>query len=523
MAATPAQTEVPASAGVAHEPAREPDVFAVIPGGFFAPLAGPSRALYVSVLQAFYAREYESVSGVLLKDDAIEVAEDLLVRHPLWAENRAGAVASLGEDAPVPVDEVEEEVVRRRASRYLVQRLHATGWFHFEYRSDQGGEVVSFYPYASRFLTTIVQVARGEQPVLEGYTHDIATMLEPKTFAKNPGVSLARVRQSTLEFVRELKTLERNIYAATRTNLERASSAGELLQEAFDHYQRLGGDNYHRLKTSENYYRVQRDILVRLDEIERDFQGLALEHAARWAAGQVGSGENAAEDLERGRQYVRDALALVRAHLTSLPGLIADIDQRHARFRGVARRKLGYLLRQEQDAGARLTALLEAFTASGCRDLPVALYRPQFLGPAGPDGRPTTSLFTPRAQRAAPASQAMPELHPPSRESQDRQVRAIIAAMEFTPPRLEHFVAGLMGSRPRMDVTLVPLRSDLDYARLIHISHHGFAKESAYRFTPVRCSREPCLDPACEECHARVGPYRVPRGVIERRRGPTPG
>jgi hypothetical protein len=507
--APPAKSRAPNGTTTAPDDAPLDDarpvanLFTAVPARFFAPLTGQGAPLYAEALQKFYAYEYESVPDALLKDIAVALCEDILFRNPLWRENRLALIRTLGDDALELEWEAEEGAARRRAARYMVGRMEACGWFHFEYRSDRGGEVLSFYPYASRILTTLVKVARGDEPVLEGYTHDIATMLDPKTFARSPGASLERVRQSTLEFVRELKTLEKNIYAATRVHLERAATAADVLQETFEHYQRLGGDNYHRLKTSENYYRVQRDVLVRLDVIERDL-GLALDEAGRWYATQHRT------EAGTGRRYVEQTLALIRSHLESLPALIADIDRRHARFRGMARRKLSYLLRQERDSGAKLSALIDAVAASEAPELPVSLFHGAFLGPDD------TSLFTPRTFSAAPPAQPLVEQTPMSQDAIAAQKGRIMALGAFTSREVDRFVSRLMGESPRMDFTSLPFTSDYDYVRAIHVAHRGLIAGAPFRFTPRPCDRLGCRDPLCDGCHVAIGRYRVPRGVLER-------
>jgi hypothetical protein len=128
-----------------------------------------------------------------------------------------------------------------------VARLERSGWIHFQYRAGQG-EIMSFYPYAARILEALVRVARDEQPVFQGYVHAIAALLDPKAFAQWPGVSLAEAKRHTLEMLRELKILERNIHLLTQRLLDRADTAAGVLAEGIDRYEHAVMANYHRLK-----------------------------------------------------------------------------------------------------------------------------------------------------------------------------------------------------------------------------------------------------------------------------------
>src|SRR5439155_1370525 len=171
-----------------------------------------------------------------------------------------------------------EAALLRAAARRVVGRLESAGWFHFEYRSGIG-EVLNFYPYAARLLDTLVRVARDEQPLFQGYAHSIASLLKPEVFAARPGVSLSEAKRHTLDLVRELKILNRNIYASTQRLLDEAATAAGVLDESLERYRRAVMANYHRLKTVDNLYKWRGEILHRLDDVERDAR--ALDAAAR--------------------------------------------------------------------------------------------------------------------------------------------------------------------------------------------------------------------------------------------------
>src|SRR5213594_914547 len=191
-----------------------PALFSRVPGPLFGPLAGGHAALYWSLRATFYL-----VRGVVL-----DTAEDLLRGSPSWSERREEllTIEASGETEAEPAG--DEGALLRATARRLVARLEVAGWFHFEYLSAIG-EVLSFYPYAARILEALVRVARDEQPMFQGYAHSIASLLRPDVFAARPGVSLSEAKRHTLDLVRELKILERNIYASTQRLLDEAATA----------------------------------------------------------------------------------------------------------------------------------------------------------------------------------------------------------------------------------------------------------------------------------------------------------
>ena len=275
-----------------------PRLFDRIPRGLFGPLGDPYAELYWEVLASLYQHEFEREPFVVVRAVALDVAEEVIRGSKLWAERRQDLVAlaseaegresegdarrsasgwTAGDESAAARPGAEESVVVRALARRIVGRLERSGWVHFQYRAGTG-EIMSFHPYAARILETLMKVARDEQPIFQGYVHSIAALWEPKAFAQRPGVSLSEAIRHTLELVRELKILERNIHLFTQRILEEAATAAAVLAEGFERYEHAVMANYHRLKTVDNVYRQRSAILERLAVIERD--GSALDSAA---------------------------------------------------------------------------------------------------------------------------------------------------------------------------------------------------------------------------------------------------
>ncbi len=470
-----------------------PDLFGRVPAGLFAPLSGPLASLYWAILARYYQYEFEREPFALVKPAAIEIAEQLLRASPLWRERRQ-ELLSLEQDGTPAESEPDlagEAALARTTSRRLVARLEATGWFHFEYRSNLG-QVLSFHPWAARVLDTLVRVARDEQPIFQGYAHSIATLLQPDTFASRPGVSLREARRHTLELVRELKILNRNIYVFTQRLLDEVTTAAGVLAEGIDHYKDAVTANYHRLKTVENLYRWRTDILLRLDTIERD--PVSIESAARWYAEQLGLDRDAAT------RQVQEDLHLMRMQFETLPEITDDIDARNARFSGVALRKLMYLLRQDRRTEGQLQYLVERLARDEAPELEFDVYKCELLG----DG----FLYTPPTRRPKAAPQPLP----PRRSELSEDMRKQLAHRlrnPFARARIEEFIGELLGAGQDATMGDIPLENDEDYVRAIHLVIHGLDGKGTYRFRPAQ---------ETSPARVRKGAYEVPAGRIERTR-----
>ena len=468
-----------------------PNLFDRVPRGLFGPLGDPYAELYWELLACLYEHEFEREPFVVVRAVALEVAERVIRESPSWVERRQdltalareeenGAEPARGDDATA-----DEAFLVRALARRIVARLERSGWVHFQYRSGVG-EIMSFHPYAARILETLLKVARDEQPVFQGYVHSIAALLEPKAFAQRPGVSLSEAKRHTLELVRELKILERNIHLFTQRVLDEAATAAAVLEEGLERYEHAVMANYHRLKTVDNVYRQRSAILERLHAIERD--EAALDAAADWYTIQRGCGK-----LEA-RGAVSGDLALLRSQFDAIPRIVEEIDARNARFSGVALRKIRYLLRQDRRTEGQLQFIVDALARGEGGEIEFDVYKCELLT----DG----FLYTPPTERPKAKPQTLVRAGAADRESIEKDAAARIRRL-FVRRRLEAFVEALLGGRPAASMEEVPVEGDDDYVRLLYLSSYGLDGGSTFRLLP-------------SEEKLRKGAYAHPGGRIER-------
>jgi hypothetical protein len=457
----------------------------------FGPLAGSHATLYWAILATYYHHEFEREPFFLLRSIAVDTAGDILRESVLWRERRQELLDPVPTEAAEP-DLVDEDTLLRDAARRVVARLEHAGWFHFEYRSGVG-EVLNFYPYAARMLDTLVRVARDEQPQFQGYAHSIASLLRSDVFAARPGVSLSEAKRHTLDLVRELKILNRNIYASTQRLLDEAATAAGVLEESLERYRRAVMANYHRLKTVDNLYKWRGEILLRLDTIERDAR--ALDAATRWYAEQNGL------DAEAAGAQVRADLALLRMQFDTLPQVTDDIDTRNARFSGVALRKLMYLLRQDTRTEGQLQLLVDALARDAAPDLDFDVYRCQLLT--------DQFLYTPPRRRARASVQPLAR----RARGDDTALRRLVAPRlrrPFARARIDAFVDVWLAGRVSASLSEAAPETDEDYVRLIYTVAYGLDGASSFRFERAAAPDEDRVD--------RHGVYGFPRGAVVRRR-----
>lgn len=459
-----------------------PKLFGRVPRGLFGPLGDPYAELYWDLLANLYQYEFEREPFLVLRQTAFEIAERVILEHPFWAVRRQDletlipgtdreTLRSNGADGKNRAnskgdDPQDEHALLRSLARRTLGRLEGSGWIHFQYRAG-AGEIMSFHPYAARVLETLLKVARDDQPLFQGYVHSIAALLDPKAFASKPGLSLAEAKRHTLELVRELKILERNIHLFTQRILEEAATAANVLEEGFERYEHAVMANYHRLKTVDNVYRQRTAILERLDAIERD--EIAIGAAVDWYAAQSGSG---AADA---RIRVSEDIAILRSRFDAIPELIEEIDTRNARFSGVALRKIRYFLRQDRRTEGQLQFIVDALARGEGPEIEFDVYKCELLG----DG----FLYTPPTER--------PKLQPQTLQKNNkanfediRQHALKQLRRRFSRGRVEDFVKDFLRGRLSADMQELSVDSDEDYIRLFYLSSNGLDGRSSFRFSP---------------------------------------
>jgi hypothetical protein len=474
-----------------------PQLFERIPPSLFGPLASGHSSLYWEILARFYHLEFEREPFFLVRPVAIEVAEEILRTSRVWLERREEILAddSLppedGENDPAEAAG-DEAVLLRATARRLVVRLERAGWFHFEYRSSYG-QVLNFFPYAARVLETLVRIARDEQPVFQGYAHSIASILKPEAFAAKPGVSLSEGKRHTLDMVRELKILDRNIYSFTQKLLDEVSTAAGVLEQGIDRYRHAVQANYHRLKTVDNLFKWRGEILHRLEAIERD--PISLDAAALWYAEQLGL------DRESAARRVREDLSLLRKQFEALPQLIDDIDSRNARFSGVALRKIMYLLRQDKRIEGQLQLVIDRLARDEAPELEFDVFHCDLLAEG--------FLYNPPRRRPRVTARKL-DRPAPADAGEIRRGIGPRLRRPFSRSRVEEYVERLLAGRARAPLREADLEGDEDYIRLIYIAAYGLDRRSPYAFEEAGGEGAPGLE--------RKGIYGFPPGELRKKR-----
>jgi hypothetical protein len=303
-------------------------------------------------------------------------------------------------------------------------------------------------------------------------------------------------KRHTLDLTRELKILSQNIQTFIQRLFKEARTAQHVLAESIDHYKSAVLANYHRMKTVDNLYKWQDEILARVDAILCDRETLLV--AVRFYAEQLGTGSESAYE-----SVVQD-LRLLRTQFETLPLLIEEIDARNARFSGVALRKLMYLLRHDRRIEGQLQYLIDRLVHDDCPELDLDIYSCELLD----DG----FLYTPPKRRTPPPMQLLRQR--PVVDEAALRLRVLPRLINlYSRARVEEYVLTLLSQKPTLPTSAVEVSGDSDYVRMIHILSYGLDGKSAYRYRPELPEFGGKGAPIPQE---QRGNYGIPRGMLSK-------
>ena len=149
----------------------------------------------------------------------------------LWRERRVELLAEAAdEDAAVQQDLLDESAELREAARRLLLRLEKSGWFQFEYRSEQGWSFTSSPTRRGSWKRSCG--LRATSSLFSGLCAFHRVAASTREFHASSGVALLEAKRHTLDLTRELKILSQNIHGFIQRLFLAASTAHHVLAEA---------------------------------------------------------------------------------------------------------------------------------------------------------------------------------------------------------------------------------------------------------------------------------------------------
>lgn len=450
-----------------------PNLFSEIHKELFRPLAGVHANLYWQVLYVLYHLDFEDEPFEITKEFALDHISQILETNDEWKTTH-------DIDEELPADGLYEKDEARQAegearifARRLLKRLQLCGWFDYEYRKEFG-YVLNFFDYSARLMHTLAGIARKEQVSFQGLAYGVKASLAQESFQERPGVALETAQKNTVDLVRELKILNRNIHRYVDRIFKDALAADELIRLHMDIYQKqVVEGNYHRFKTSDNIYKFRQFIVDRIDALQKDS---ALVDAARaWVA------ENYQMDNETAGKKVREWCELITAQFRSVDRIISDVDRRNARYSGVTLQKINYHLHQDKLLEGQLMTVLEALLNRGISEDTAESISGKLFELYEIEAIAGDSLYTNPKKGAAhqPSDLSLKKM---PMQTKDDLLKRHQQEMDrrFTRKKIYQFAVELLGNRLSISLDEVPVEDDHQFIRMIYLLSYSNDSSSPY-------------------------------------------
>lgn len=320
------------------------NLFEVVPGDLFSPLASPNRKLYADALDVLYTAYRET----------LKIPENTLyskLRNKL--EHQLAQASFEGED----IDEEELRDISGRA-RFMIRKLCAKGWFEKE-RGEDFEEYITVPGYSSRILELLHQL-RDDRPA-RGYSYVFGTYSTLKVADESGTVydKMAAVYgayDNTQALINLLQMVYHNVKHYFQIQID-MQEANEVLASHFDGFGQKVIEAYIRplkIKDSVPKYRVPIQSVLR-SWAEDDDLLLAMSRAAFQ--------EKRGESLEECRGDLLQKIFWIEDRYENIEQEYLDeIDVQVRRYTRAATQKVENLTNRDHNVRGDLNVLLMALS-----------------------------------------------------------------------------------------------------------------------------------------------------------------
>jgi hypothetical protein len=468
------------------------NLFNHIPGNLFSVLAGPLKEVHAGLLMIIYG-QYRKTIYTLNKDMVI----DLLCEY----------LESLDEGALLDLEEDEEyrelsRSVRERAN-HMLRKLTEAGWLVQEQYYDYSFKI-TIPDYALALLEVFHKTCSGYRMEFKGRVLSIYQNLTGED-----GLSYIALHQSaedTQELIDGLKRLNHSIKRYTEKLME-AADARSILAQIFDEYHnKILGEQYFRLKTSEHVSKYRIRILAKV----REWQSNRTEimHQAK-----IMVTEKQTENPVQGENQIYDWLGFIESSFLQMDEILEEIDRRNAQYARAAVERLRFQLQQgkgmEQKLAVILSYLARKVQVLGEKgETPAEVINSIGLFPQRVVDENSAKLPPRKSSPHTPRVQETREVDPGTREKKLAKFRRRVKE-EITVQQINDYVGEMMDEGRSLPLAELPLQTREQWVKLIYIILYSNSKRAEYTL----------IGPKRVQVPLEEGAIEVPGLIVKRKEG----
>lgn len=324
------------------------NLFEAIPLNLFTIFNSKNKEIYVNTLFALrqsFKQELTIEKETLIRQLANNIHQDLM--------NLDISEEELSDGKKINKDALS-------LSRFMIKRLHETGWIEFEYGVDTSfKEYITLAPYSVKIINTLYAIALEDEQGYNTYMYSIYSNLmqaddERKDFMY---AALLNAYDRTQELENELKSLYHNI-RRKYNKLGFLMNVNDVLTDHFDDYQRkIITQIYMPLKTKDSLNRFKGSVIQVLLKWLRD--PLTLDSLQKQALTY-----QVFNSFDDAKEAIITKIYFIVDKLNELEDMIDKIDSKNTDYVSATTDKMRTLLTNDKSIKAKMSRLMDALKDS---------------------------------------------------------------------------------------------------------------------------------------------------------------
>lgn len=446
------------------------NIFDIVGEGFFKPLTGHLKFIYLDCLNIIYESYRSELSYGIDREILVAKLTDYFER--------------LGTSEITFEDESETLHDSRTKSTMFLRKLKEYGWIEYDISNNQTAKIL-MPDYAVTMVKTLSDISNsGEMEYQSEIAVIYSTLTNGDLLARPYPLVLKPVFDRTHALFDGLKKLNTSIKKYIE-DITSNKTAEEIFHDYFDYHDEIVSKAYHRLKTEDNISRFRNTIIARLREMMIDQE--LFEKTVKGYQ----KIENE-DDYYLAEEAVKEKITLVIDSFRSYDAIEAEIDKKNAKYLKNAVERAKFLLLNTNNSEGKISKILQYVAEcynneeqnnpmEDASDEICALFN---IFPQG--------FISGESLKTVAISKKITEVdnifEPVGISDEERELRRIAISEKnknrFSKKNIENYVKNLLSEREQICASEIQVETKRDMIRIIFISLYGHSARVGYKVIP---------------------------------------
>lgn len=451
------------------------NLFDHMPENLFSILAGPLKDLHASLLLLIYDQNRRTIYTI-----PRETVIDLFCEYLESAGSEELLSAQWEEEDNEEIGQTGYSI--RDRSAQMLRKFIDAKWVIQEQNPDYTFKI-SLPDYSLLLLETLDKIRTGYRMEFRGRVLSVYQNLTGEDSMSY--VALQQAQESTDELIKGLTSLNHSIKKYTEKLLQ-YDDPHRIISQIFDEYQtQILGEQYYRLKTSENISKYRTGILSRVKEWQVNRVEI-VNQSRRMVE------ENQAQSNIEGENKIYGWLDNIEESFAGMDEILSEIDHRNKQYARSAVEKLRFQLQQGRGVEQHLVTLLrhlsrEARQKGERSEAPEELNCSINIFPQQTVDELSVKMPARNKKSHNPQPLKLVEIDQNIRTGKLKRFQERVRE-EVTVDDINRYVNNLLEGKETLPLSETPLQTRDQWVKLIYILLYSRSRRARYQLTGTRGS-----------------------------------